>query len=763
DNGVYSCELIISDPNAENSPLTVPVNLHVYTPGERHVPAEYQTIQAAIDAAFDGDKVLVGPGIYTGIGNRDIDFLGKAITVQSLDPADACTVAATIIDCEGAGRGFYFHNYEQANSILDGLTITNGYADYGGAIFCPEGAPTIRNCIITGNTALEGGGIHCYWDGRPTITNCTISFNTALQYGGGLAGCYGPVNSCLISDNRAYMGGGAWACHELNNCIITGNRAGSGGGVAECEQLNSCVVVGNSAWQDGGGMYFCEDWPQITNCTIAWNHAVSGLGGGISFACSYTNGCVSNSIIWGNTDSNSTVASAQIYCNYMPQVTFSCIQDDDANDANIPFGGADNNNIDDYPMYVRDANDGGDGWGDDPQTAGVDEGANDDFGDLHLLTGSPCINVGNPFSWVGPEGVDIDGQPRLMGGTIDMGADEFPYPRIVVTKPQGGEVWVGESSHQVTWLSEIYEGPVDILFSSNDGTDWDVVETGAENTGSYAWHLPAVDSNQCVIAVIPSVPDPNVSCFGSGLFTIHPDTPGPAVISKWKSLAGDYDRLGRSENYGPELGCVKWEFEVDGAISASVTIGPNDTVYVPCEDGNLYKLDSNGAVLWSYEANSPLVSSPSIGPDGTVYVGSKDGKLFAIDIDGNLRWTHSTGGMVYSSPAVSADGNNIYVGSQDGRVYALGRDGSELWSFKTAGFGVIDGSVFASPAIGTNGTVYIAGLYEPNLYALDPNDGGVKWVCNFEYLLDPYHPWEGTESGWLFASPVVGPNGTIYQ
>jgi outer membrane protein assembly factor BamB len=513
-------------------------------------------------------------------------------------------------------------------------------------------------------------------------------------------------------------------------------------------------------------MSFCDDWSgiSITNCTVAWNHAGSGFGGGISFACSYTNGCVSNSVIWGNTDSNSTVALGQIYYDdYVPQVTFSCIQDDDADDANIPFGGPDSNNVDDYPMFVRDANDGGDGWGDDPCTPGVDEGANDDFGDLHLLSGSPCINVGNPFSWIGPEGVDIDGQPRLMGGRIDMGADEFPYPRIVVTKPQGGEVWVSESSHQVTWLSEIYEGPVDILFSSNGGTDWDTVDTGTGNSGGYPWHLPDIDSNQCVIAVVPSVPDPNVSTTESGLFTIHPDSPGPTVTSKWQSLGGDYDRLGRSDYYGPLLGCVKWEFEVDGAISASVTIGPNDTVYVPCEDGNLYKLDSNGAVLWSYEANSPLISSPSIGPDGTAYVGSKGGKLFAVDVDGNLRWTHSTAGMLYSSPAVSPDGNSIYVSSQDGDVYALGRDGSELWSFETAGFGVIDGAVFASPTIGTDGAVYIAGLYEPNLYALEPNDGSVKWVCNFEHLINPYEPEMGTEYGWLFASPVVGPNGTIYQ
>jgi outer membrane protein assembly factor BamB len=264
------------------------------------------------------------------------------------------------------------------------------------------------------------------------------------------------------------------------------------------------------------------------------------------------------------------------------------------------------------------------------------------------------------------------------------------------------------------------------------------------------WHLPDIDANQCRVVVGAGVPNPKIA-IGSGLFTIHPDSPGPAVVSKWKSLAGDFDRVGRSDYRGPQLGCVKWEFEVDGAISASVTVGPNETVYVPCEDGNLYTLDANGSVLWAYEAGSPLVSAATLGLDGTAYVGSKDGKLYAIDIDGNLRWTHTTDGMVYSSPAVSPDGNQVYVCSEDGKLYALGRDGSELWSFETAGFGVVGGAVFASPTIANDGTVYIGGLYDSNLYALDPNDGNTNWVCHFD------------SDGWLFTSPVIAPDGTIYQ
>jgi hypothetical protein len=128
-------------------------------------PADFDNIQAAIDAAVDDDIIVVNPGTYTGDGNRDIDYNGKAITVRSIDPNDPNIVVATIIDCNGTEeephRGFYFHNGEEANSIVAGLTITNGYASAGGAIRCEDGRPKIMNCTFTGNTSLYGAGIHC--------------------------------------------------------------------------------------------------------------------------------------------------------------------------------------------------------------------------------------------------------------------------------------------------------------------------------------------------------------------------------------------------------------------------------------------------------------------------------------------------------------------------------------------------------------------------------------------------------------------------
>ena len=323
-------------------------------------------------------------------------------------------------------------------------------------------------------------------------------------------------------------------------------------------------------------------------------------------------------------------------------------------------------------------------------------------------------------------------------------------PAIIVNKPVGGDIWTSGSIHEIKW-SSYGAGTVDILFSKNNGSNWQNIESSLADTGGYTWYLPdIVDSNQCLISIVPSVPDSDVVCIESGLFTIHPDSPDPVVASEWKSLGGDFRRTGLSQNYGPETGCVKWKFELDGAVPGSVTVGADNRVHIASENGNVYTLDANGVQLWSYDTNSPLISSPTIGSDGTVYIGSKNGRLYAIDINGNLRWTHTTEGFIYSSPAVSDDGK-IYVGSQDGVLHALGQDGSELWTFKIGGSGIIEGSIFASPAIGADGTIYVGGLYDPNLYALDPNGGSVKWVCHFE------------SGGWPFASPVVAADGTIYQ
>jgi len=252
-----------------------------------------------------------------------------------------------------------------------------------------------------------------------------------------------------------------------------------------------------------------------------------------------------------------------------------------------------------------------------------------------LSPDSPCINAGDP-AFIANGETDIDGQPRVMAARLDIGADEV-VPEIIVHKPAGGEIWTSGSTHEIIW-SSYNAGTIDIRFSDDGGANFQLIESGIPDTGNYLWQLPDVmDSNQCMILVEPNVADSNVVFFESGLFTIQPYSPGSAVESKWRSLGGDFDRTSLSEYSGPELACIKWKFETDGAVPSSITIGFDDRVHIACEDGKLYTLDGNGSLLCSYDANSPLLSSPTIGPDGIVYVGSQNGKLYAIDINGNLQ------------------------------------------------------------------------------------------------------------------------------
>ena len=166
-----------------------------------HVPRQYSTIQAGIDAAIDGDTVLVADGTYTGLGNIDLDFGGREIVVRSENGPENC-----IIDCEySGGRGFYFHSGETSSAIVYGITVTHGAATLGCGVNITGASPTFKFCIIKynlGNDVSYGGGV--YIDGgEPTFESCTIYGNQANQGGAIYSSSNMVVNSCIIAANVA--------------------------------------------------------------------------------------------------------------------------------------------------------------------------------------------------------------------------------------------------------------------------------------------------------------------------------------------------------------------------------------------------------------------------------------------------------------------------------------------------------------------------------------------------------------------------------
>jgi outer membrane protein assembly factor BamB len=207
--------------------------------------------------------------------------------------------------------------------------------------------------------------------------------------------------------------------------------------------------------------------------------------------------------------------------------------------------------------------------------------------------------------------------------------------------------------------------------------------------------------------------------------------------------------------------CVKWRFETAGSVTAGAALGPNNKIYVGCEGGRLYVLNKGGHLLGSTDFNAPVISSPTVNEAQIAYVAAGN-SLYALDSTMGILWSYQTEAIIYGSAKLSTDGK-IYVSDGSGLLYALDPNGNELWRFETAGYKELGNSIFASAALAEDGTVYLAGLYDPNLYALEPADGSIKWVRNFQHSREVLDGYTFTQFGWPFASPVVAEDGTIYQ
>ncbi len=251
----------------------------------------YATIQQAIADANDYNEIVVSPGIYTGT----INFLGKSISVRSVDPNDGAIVETTVIDAGGLGRVVTFSGGEDANSILSGLTMTGGYAAgpgdaaYGGGIYCYHASPTIKNCIVKNAYADRyGGGMYAIHSSAK-ISNCLFLDNEAYESGGGLyndANCVTTLMNCMFIANSAnYRGAGIFndanSVSVIINSLFSGNiSAYEGGGVFNdansVTTLIGCTFSGNSAAFHGGGMMNVAGDPNAGNCIFWGNSALLG-------------------------------------------------------------------------------------------------------------------------------------------------------------------------------------------------------------------------------------------------------------------------------------------------------------------------------------------------------------------------------------------------------------------------------------------------------------------------------------------------------
>jgi parallel beta-helix repeat protein len=384
-----------------------------------NVPGDAPTIQAGINAASNGDMVLVAPGMYREI----INFSGKAITVTSSGGA-----SVTIIDGGQQGTVVTFDSNETNASVLNGFTIQNGNAggplQEGGGIDCAGTAPTITNNVIQNNVAGSAGGGVGVGFGSPIIQNNVIRNNSTTNgLGGGGVSIRGAseaqiIGNVILNNSGNSYGGGIqlWAAGGaiIENNVISGNTGSSnGGGISMYNDASHTVIAQNliegNTSQDGNGIYWSDPPAVLADNTITDSPLSQG---GASVVGDSFLGMVgiSNNIIVASGGANYAFSCTET--NFPPNLlSYS----DVFSSGGTPYGGmctnqtGTNGNISADPKFATN--------------------------EFALQPSSPAIDTGNN-NGINLLSADILNNPRIVNGkggdssaVVDMGAYEFfPNP-----------------------------------------------------------------------------------------------------------------------------------------------------------------------------------------------------------------------------------------------------------------------------------------------------------------------------------------------
>ena len=402
----------------------------------------FATIQHGINVSANTDTVLVQPGTYV----ENINYNGKLITVASLflTTADPAYISLTTIDGNNSGRVVTFTYVVDSTAVLSGFTITNGYTEFGGGIYCDNASrPSLQNVTITGNYAEYGGGIFCVNSSSLSLTNVTIMGNTAY-YGGGIL-CWDSspsLENVTISDNFSNWDGGGIYCYysnpNLENVTISGNDATFSGGGIYCElysnpSLNNVTISSNFAGTSGGGISCYDSSPSLENVTIT-----SNMSSGI-YLCDDSNPVLINSILWNDSPQEIyNIGSGSV------TATYSDIE----GGTGQPWFGT--GCIDSNPLFV------------DPSSE-----------DYLLQPTSPCIDAGDPASPLDPDGTIADMGAYYFDQTIAPDPPQNVTIEIIGTDVHlSWDAVTGANSYKVYSSDDPYTGFVEDTSGSFTGESW---------------------------------------------------------------------------------------------------------------------------------------------------------------------------------------------------------------------------------------------------------------------------------------------------
>ncbi|NQE45677.1 hypothetical protein C5S31_06635 [ANME-1 cluster archaeon GoMg2] len=665
-------------------------------------PADYNTIQAAVDAASAGDTIEVRSGTY--VENVDVDKRltlegdgADVVTVQAADTSDhVFNVTADWVNISGftmnGARLYYYPAGIYLRTTIHCNISYNDVADNDYGIYLQSSS---NNTIFNNNVANNGDdGISVHSSNNNVISKNDISNNVD-----GIL-LYASRNNTISNNNVSNNYGGILLGSSNDNLIINNIFANDGLSVP-----NSYGNTVKDNTINGKPLVYLEKEA---------NQIINNAGQVILVKC--------NNITIKNLDVYYTRVSIELW-----ETTNSEIKDNNISDSvygiQLHYSGdnaVSNNNISNNGCGIF-----------------LDHSSSGNMISNNNISNNEC---GTQLSHSSTNGIYLN--------NFINNKNNF-YLSYSSTN-----IWNSTSKIAYTYNGSGFEN-----YLGNHWDDYTDVDTNNDGIWDNHYNIDSDNDNYPLVEPWENY----VELKGSPwpMFGHDPQHTGQSQYVgaqtntlKWTLPLTGIPSIGAdgtiyvSKHAINSNGSIKWELVYPTLNGAA--IGADGTVYTGYDNQNLYAIDPNGTVKWVFETESKVGTGapyPVIGTDGTIYFNSLIdfdpfiAKLYAVNVNGTEKWNYTFSGL-FSGPAIGFDGTIYFgvIGSNWG-LYAINPDGSLKWR------SYVSLRICGSPSIASDGTIYLQTDY--GLWAINP-DGTIKWRA--DYIVDPMASF----------TPAISRNGTIY-